>query len=65
MKELIINGVVYARYEIVGPLKNVIFLKVDKLLFTKSLTRENEEFYIKIILGIENLYFADSEYLNV
>lgn len=61
MKELIINGKVYAKYQVEGM---TLYYKMIILIYEYSKV-ESEEMIIKIIQSVENREFLNVGYLNV
>lgn len=63
MKELIINGKVYAKYEIEG---SILFLKmIIQIVEGKGKEIQSENLLIHIIQSIENKKLHSVSYLNV
>lgn len=61
MKELIINGKVYAKYEMDG---KTIYLKMI-IQMLKGYPNESENLLVNIIQGVEERHFTRVAYLNV
>lgn len=61
IKELNINGIVYAKYQ-VGD--SILFLKVVKQIIPKN-EFESENFLVKVISSVEKKKFQYMSYLNL
>lgn len=63
MKELIINGTVYAKYEIDN--NNLFFKMINQIVKGKRNERQSEDLLIHIIQLVENTKFYWVGYLNI
>lgn len=61
MKELIINGIVYAKYKIEG---HTLYIKMIKKIIRRS-EKKSEELLVDVIQSIEDTKFFFLGYLNV
>ena len=61
IKELLINGKLYAKYELKG---DHVFLKMIIQVF-KSHEGDSEDWLISVIQGIEGVKITKASYLNI